>query len=99
MKIKNYRCVACGNKDFYAESNNMHMGIYCSTCGKFYKWADKDEKNLLKKQSQRAIDHQLLLNFLEWYHEPFRGRDFIFTPYEDVVDMFLDMREKSEGKE
>ena len=30
-------------------SNNSNViGIYCSRCGKWFKWADKDEKNLMR---------------------------------------------------
>ena len=30
-------------------SNRNVIGIYCSRCGKWFKWADKDEKNLQLK--------------------------------------------------
>ena len=51
MKIKEFKCRGCQHDDFKAMANpNNHnvIGIYCSRCGKWFKWADKDEKNLIK---------------------------------------------------
>ena len=51
MKIKEFKCSSCNNNDFkfMAHPNNSNMvGIYCSCCGKWLKWADKDKKNLMK---------------------------------------------------
>lgn len=50
MKIKDYKC-RCGHDDFFLSTpenciGENHVGIYCSYCGKWFKWADKDEKNL-----------------------------------------------------
>lgn len=45
MQIKNYVC-KCGHKDFIFKGNGNQIGIYCSKCGKWLKWADKNEKNL-----------------------------------------------------
>ena len=33
---------------FFADKGNQ-KGIYCSYCGKWLKWADKDERNLVMK--------------------------------------------------
>lgn len=49
MKIKDYTC-KCGHSDFFHEvQDNNRVGIYCSYCGKWFKWANKDEKNLLMR--------------------------------------------------
>lgn len=48
MKIKNYKC-KCGHDDFFFIDMGVHVGIYCSHCGKWFKWADKNERNLKKK--------------------------------------------------
>ena len=45
MKIKDYKC-KCGHDDFFFIGNGISMGIYCSYCGKWFKWADKNERNL-----------------------------------------------------
>ena len=49
MKIKDYRC-KCGKDDFFFADKGNQKGIYCSCCGKWIKWADKDEQNLALKQ-------------------------------------------------
>ena len=60
MKIKEYKCISCQKDDFDAiptVKNPNVIGIFCSYCGKFLKWASKDEKNLikLKKQSKENV--------------------------------------------
>ena len=49
MKIKDYKC-KCGHDDFFFADKGNQKGIYCSYCGKWFKWADKDEQNLRMKQ-------------------------------------------------
>lgn len=49
MKIKDYQC-KCGCNDFFFADKGNQKGIYCSYCGKWLKWADKDEQNLRMKQ-------------------------------------------------
>lgn len=49
MKIKDYKC-KCGYNDFFFADKGNQKGIYCSYCGKWFKWADKDEQNLSMKQ-------------------------------------------------
>lgn len=45
MKIKDYKC-SCGSDQFFFANNGNQKGIYCSYCGKWLKWADKNERNL-----------------------------------------------------
>ena len=55
MKIKEFKCRSCGHNDFQFmvnPSNRNVIGIYCSRCGKWFKWADKDEKNLMKLENK-----------------------------------------------
>ncbi len=61
MKIKDYRC-KCGHNDFFFATKGNQTGIYCSNCGKWLKWADKDEQNLaLKTEStEKAIPLETL---------------------------------------
>ena len=49
MKIKDYIC-KCGHNDFFFADKGNQKGIYCSYCGRWLKWADKDEQNLAMKQ-------------------------------------------------
>lgn len=49
MIIKKYRCKSCGSQDFFLAEDAMHFGIYCNECGKWLKWANKDERHLFLK--------------------------------------------------
>ena len=49
MRVKDYKC-KCGHNDFFFADKGNQKGIYCSFCGKWFKWADKDEQNLILKQ-------------------------------------------------
>ena len=49
MIIKDYKC-KCGHNDFFFADKGNQKGIYCTYCGKWLKWADKDEQNLSIKQ-------------------------------------------------
>ena len=53
MKIKDYKC-KCGHNDFFFADKGSQKGIYCSYCGKWVKWADKDEQNLAMKQEPKT---------------------------------------------
>lgn len=54
MKIKDYKCNGCGKRDFFFnEKDKAHMGIYCRWCGKYYKWADRNERNLIALQKAK----------------------------------------------
>lgn len=48
MKIKDFKC-SCGHDDFFF-GQTLKKGIYCAYCGKWFKWANKDEQNLDMKQ-------------------------------------------------
>lgn len=50
-KMKDYIC-KCGCNTFIVKritKNGVasHTGLYCSYCGKWYKWLNKDERNLV----------------------------------------------------
>ena len=52
MKMKDYMC-KCGSTSFMVKTKTKngaitHTGLYCSYCGKWYKWLNKDERNLVK---------------------------------------------------
>lgn len=53
MKIKDYKC-KCGCTNFFMNSKGNNVGIYCSRCGKWLKWANKDERNLLALNKERG---------------------------------------------
>lgn len=58
MKIKNYKC-KCGFDDFFISPlTGKPTGIYCGKCGKWLKWADKDERNLALRMTSKITLEQ-----------------------------------------
>lgn len=51
MKIKDYKC-KCGCEAFFFSDNGNQKGVYCSRCGMWLKWTDKNEQNLAMKQEE-----------------------------------------------
>ena len=46
IRIKDYKC-KCGCTYFFMQEKGKQIGIYCKYCGRWYKWADKNERNLM----------------------------------------------------
>lgn len=51
MKIKDYVC-QCGHSNFVLVNCGVHWGIYCTYCGKWYKWANKNEIGLFWREAR-----------------------------------------------
>lgn len=41
-----YQCKKCSGDDFWFMKKGEQLGIYCKNCGRWLKWADKDERHL-----------------------------------------------------
>ncbi len=48
MEIK---CKKCGSTKAFTDTKGNQTGIYCSDCGKWIKWATKDEIRLIEHNS------------------------------------------------
>lgn len=48
MKI--FECSKCGSTDVFVEANGSNTGLYCSDCGKWITWLNKDQLRLAKRQ-------------------------------------------------
>lgn len=59
MTIKDYKC-KCGHDDFFFGDKGNQKGIYCSYCGKWLKWADRDEQNLRLKPLEQESSGDLI---------------------------------------
>ena len=51
-KVYVHTCSKCGRTDFDFMEKGGQLGIYCTTCGRWLKWADKDEQNLYRLNRQ-----------------------------------------------
>lgn len=50
MKILNVKCRKCDSSELYAFTNGPHMELRCCNCGKFVKFANKDEKKFIANE-------------------------------------------------
>lgn len=44
-------CNRCGNTFLFAEESGSQTGVYCAKCGKWIKWASKDEKRVIPNKT------------------------------------------------
>ena len=53
MKLKDYKCRGCGSENFiYNEKENK---VICAYCGKYLKFANKDERNMFEMVNRGFI--------------------------------------------
>ena len=96
MNIKSFKCT-CGHDDFFFADKDNQTGIYCSSCGKWFKWADKDEKNLqLKSQSVAEILDKISAEIKSMEYHMIDCE--VLVDQEDVLDI-IEKYKESEGKE
>jgi len=52
-----FKCRSCGVQDIGGVTTvqkSHNLGIYCKDCGKFIKWANKDERTLLSNENNES---------------------------------------------
>lgn len=70
MKFKDWKCKQCGSADFalLTKDNSTQKGVYCNSCGKWLKWASKDEVNLFSIKDETTIaETETDMTFAEVY--------------------------------
>lgn len=97
MKIKDYKC-KCGHDDFFFADKGSQKGIYCSYCGKWFKWADKDEQNLPMKQVPvlDKLKAEIIENSIEDYKYHGCGSDELIIETSEVLQIIDKYEEGSE---
>ena len=45
FKLNGLKC-KCGNDKFFFRHKKMHIGAYCSRCGRWLKWVNNHEQNI-----------------------------------------------------
>lgn len=48
-----FHCSKCESADVFMEENGIHVGLYCSNCGKWIKWLTKNEIRIIKRQNEK----------------------------------------------
>ena len=46
----------CGSTQFFVKGKTNHYGLYCLECGKWQKWLNKNERNLIGVMWKEAKD-------------------------------------------
>ena len=98
MKIKDYKC-KCGHNDFFFADKGNQKGIYCSYCGKWLKWADKDEQNLTMKQEFILDKIRAEIEDTGAYEQEVKGKtEFVkgITYCLSIINKYNAEREKNE---
>ena len=83
MKIKDYKC-KCGHDDFFFSDNGNQTGIYCSRCGMWLKWADKNERNLRMKQESVLDKIEAEIEEIETYDGLYIDRAYVLQ----IIDKY-----------
>ncbi len=88
-----FKCNKCGSSNYTTEKHGNNTGLYCSDCGKWHKWLNKDEvrvyseSNTTEESKENANDLKRIIDQLKE-----------FTDYLDkVIDRELMKEPLSEG--
>lgn len=46
----------CGSEQFYVSNVGHNIGMYCSVCGSWYKWASKEEANYYTRTENENVE-------------------------------------------
>ena len=52
MRLPGVIC-KCGSEDIFASQSKQHIKLICAKCGRYSKFANKQEKNLIEAILQR----------------------------------------------
>lgn len=52
MRLPGVIC-KCGSEDIFASQSKQHIKLICAKCGRYIKFANKNEKNLMQEILQR----------------------------------------------
>lgn len=51
----NFKCNKCGSSNYTTEKHGNNTGLYCSDCGKWHKWLNKDEVRVYSQKYKEEI--------------------------------------------
>lgn len=97
----------CGSENFFIEKNGNNMGLYCKKCGKWIKWATKEETRIYQNKDKKETIKVNLKDFVDFLdeeidrqltREPLSSEDNIMkctyaTAYEKVKTSLLNIVE------
>lgn len=48
--MKEFECTKCHSKELFIDKSGNNTGLYCSDCGKWITWLNKDQLRLAERQ-------------------------------------------------
>lgn len=52
--MKQFKCSKCGSTEVFISKSGNNTGLYCSDCGKWIQWLNKDDIRLAERQIAEA---------------------------------------------
>ncbi|WP_394910522.1 hypothetical protein [uncultured Robinsoniella sp.] len=66
--MKKFVCSKCNSTDVFIEKSGNNTGLYCSECGKWITWLNKDQIRLAERQIvSNSFNIDMVLEQLEDY--------------------------------
>lgn len=54
-----FKCNRCGSKNYMIEKHGNNTGLYCSSCGKWHKWLNKDEVRVYSQKYKEEKEERV----------------------------------------
>lgn len=54
-----FKCNKCGSSNYTTEKHGNNTGLYCSGCGKWYKWLNKDEVRVYSQKYKKEKEERI----------------------------------------
>lgn len=53
--MKQFKCSKCGSTEVFISKSGNNTGLYCTDCGKWIQWLNKDEIRLAERQIKSTV--------------------------------------------
>ncbi|GAA6275800.1 hypothetical protein F170042I7_19860 [Blautia caecimuris] len=57
-----FKCKKCGSRNYMIEKHGNNTGLYCSGCGKWHKWLNKDEVRVYSQKYKKEEKEKCVFN-------------------------------------
>lgn len=57
-------CKKCGSVELECRKEGVHTGLWCSDCGRWVKWLNKDEFKIIQMKNKKKTNDEILEEIL-----------------------------------
>lgn len=57
-------CKKCGSVELKCVKEGVHTGLWCSDCGRWVKWLNKDELKIIQMKNKKKTNDEILEEIL-----------------------------------